>query len=82
MKGEIWKVLFAALKYEEQYAFQKVAIELHKQPKKTKKEHIRLVISSIRVGVVTKTDDEIYVLNTVKTYIWGSQSTTTMTSII
>ena len=75
-------MLFAALKYEEQYAFQKVAIELHKQPKKTKKEHIRLVISSIRVGVVTKTDDEIYVLNTIKTYIWGSQSTTTMTSII
>ena len=31
-----------------------------------KKEHIRLVISSIRVGVVAKTADEIYVLRTIK----------------
>ena len=29
---------------------------------------MRLVISSIRVGVVAKTDDEIYVLNTIKIY--------------
>ena len=32
------------------------------------KQHLRLVISSIRVGVVVKTDDEIYVLSTIKIY--------------
>ena len=43
-----------------------IPIKLHKQPKKhTKKEHTRLVISTIRVGVVTKTIDEIYVLSTI-----------------
>ena len=46
--------------YEGKSAFQTIAIELYKQPKlKTKKEHIRLVIS-IGVDVVAKTDDEIY----------------------
>ena len=32
------------------------------------KEHLRLVISSVRVGVLVKTDDEIYVLSTIKIY--------------
>ena len=32
------------------------------------KERIRLVISSIRVGVVAKTDDEVYVSSTIKMY--------------
>ena len=31
-----------------------------------KREHLRLVISSIGVGVVAKTDDEVYVLSTIK----------------
>ena len=33
-----------------------------------KREHLRLVISSIGVGVVAKTDDEVYVLSTIKIY--------------
>ena len=32
------------------------------------KEHLRLVISSIRVGVLAKTYDEIYILSTIKIY--------------
>ena len=40
--------------------------------KQTEKERLRLVISSIRVGVVAKTDDEIYVLNTMKMYSYFS----------
>ena len=44
-------------------------IELYKQPKtKTKKEHIRLVIVSIGVDVVPKTDDEMYVISIIKIY--------------
>ena len=44
-------------------------IELYKQSKTaSKKEHIRLVIVSVGVDVVAKTDDRIYVLNTIKTY--------------
>ena len=46
-------------------AFQTLAIELQKQ---TKKENIMLVISSIRISVVAKTDDEIYVLSIMKIY--------------
>ena len=38
------------------------------QIKTNKKQHIRWVISSIRVGAITKTDDEIYVLSTIKIY--------------
>ena len=40
--------------------------------RKKKKEHIRLVISSIRVGVVAKTADEIYVLRTIKVWSYFS----------
>ena len=41
-------------------------IKLRKQPKKhTEKEHTRLLRSSIRVEVVAKTIDEIYVLSTI-----------------
>ena len=36
------------------------------------KERIRLVISSIRVGVVAKTDDEVYVSSTIKMYSYFS----------
>ena len=36
--------------------------------KKKRKEHLRLVLNSIRVGAVVKTDDEIYVLGTIKIY--------------
>ena len=42
---------------------------LYKQPKKqTEKERLRIVISSIRVGVVSKTDDEVYVSSTIKMF--------------
>ena len=44
------------------------AIELNKQPKRTEKEHIRLVIVSIGVDVVSKTDDKIYVLIIIEIY--------------
>ena len=62
-------MLFAALKDENEgkFSFQTITIELYKQPKRNKqKEHLRLVISSVRVGVVPKTDDEVYVLSTIK----------------
>ena len=36
--------------------FQKIAIELYKQPKKTKK-HLKLIINTLRVDEVAKTDD-------------------------
>ena len=54
--------------------FQTIAIELYKQPKKYNEEkgHVRLVIGSIDVGVVAKTDEEIYVLSTVKIYCYFS----------
>ena len=55
--------------YEEKSAFQTFAIELYKQPKtKIKKEYMKLVLLSIDVDVVAKTDDEIYVLNIIKIY--------------
>ena len=42
---------------------------LYKQPKKqTEKERLRLVISSTKVGVVSKTDDEVYVSSTIKMF--------------
>ena len=75
------KVLFTALKYKKsshgdikgKSAFQTIAIELHKQPKGTNRNHFsRLVISSIRVGVVAKTDDEVYVSSTIKMYSYFS----------
>ena len=53
--------------------FQAIAIELYKQPKETiTKECLRLVISSINVGVVTETDDELYVSSTIKMYSYFS----------
>ena len=45
---------------------------IHSQKKQTEKEHLRLVISSIRVGVVAKTDDEVYVSSTIKMYSYFS----------
>ena len=55
------KVLFAALKDKKsshddnkrKSAFQTIAIELSKQTSKEKKGHLRLVIKSFRVGVVS-----------------------------
>ena len=40
--------------------------------KKKLKEHLKLVLSSIRVGVVAKTDDEIYILSTVEIHSYFS----------
>ena len=48
--------------------FQTTAIELYKQPKETQNFFSRLVISSIRLGVVDKTDDEVYTSSTIKMY--------------
>ena len=56
-------------------AFQTIAIEWYKVPKKKKraeKQRLLLVISSIRVSVVVKTDDEVYVLSIMKMYSYFS----------
>ena len=56
-------------RYEGKSKFQTFTTELYKQRKrKTKKEHIRLVIFSIGTDVVGKTDDEVYVLSIIKIY--------------
>ena len=53
--------------------FQTVPIELYKQPKETNINYFsRLVIISIRVGVVAQTDDEVYVSITIKMYSYLS----------
>ena len=52
--------------------FKQLRLNYIKNKKKTEKEHLRLVLSPIRVGVVVKTDNEIYVLNTVKIYSYFS----------
>ena len=52
---------------KEKSAFQTTAIELYKQPKETNRIYFsRLVISSIMVGMVAKTDDEVYVSAIIK----------------
>ena len=75
------KVLFAALKdqkishddNEGKSTFQIIAIELYEQPKKqARKDPLRLAISSTGVGVVAKSDDEVYILNTMKVYSYFS----------
>ena len=45
---------------------------INSQKKQTEKERVRLVISSIRVVVVAKTDDKVYVLTTVKMHSYFS----------
>ena len=51
------KSLIAALKDKKQ-----------NQKAKTKTEHIKIIIVSIGVDIVAKTDDEIYALHIIKTY--------------
>ena len=69
------RVLFTALKYKkaltailkENLHFKQLWLNyINSQKKQTEKEHLRLVISSIRVAVVAKTDDEVYVSSTIK----------------
>ena len=43
-----------------------------KTQKQTKKEHLTLVVSSVRAGVIAKTYDKIYVLSTIKIYSYFS----------
>ena len=45
---------------------------INSQKKQTEKERVRLVISCIRVGVVAKTDDKVYVSTTIKMYSYFS----------
>ena len=63
-------MLFTTLKYKkaltailkENLRFKQLRLNyINSQKKQTEKERLRLVISSIRVGVVAKTDDEVYV---------------------
>ena len=47
--------------------FQTIVIELYKQPKETNRNYFsRLLISSIKVSVVDKTNDGVYVSSTFK----------------
>ena len=66
-------MLFTALKYKkaltailkEKLRFKQLRLNyINSQKKQTEKERLRLVISSIRVGVVAKTDDDFYVSST------------------
>ena len=77
------KVLFTVLKYKkapteilkENVRFKQLRLNyINSQKKQTGKERLRLVISSIsiRVGVVAKTDDEVYVSSTIKLYSYFS----------
>ena len=53
--------------------FQTIAIELYKQSKETNRNYFsKLVISSISIGVVTKTDDKVYILSTIKMHSYFS----------
>ena len=63
-------MLFATLKYKksltailkENLSFKQLRLNyINNKKKQTEKERLRLVINSIRVGVVAKTDDEVYV---------------------
>ena len=50
--------------------FKQLQLNYIKQPPKTKKEHMKLVIVSIGVDAVAKIDDEVYVLIIIKTYCY------------
>ena len=72
------KVLFTALKYKKALTailkknlrFKQLRLNyINSQKKQTEKKRLRLVISSIRVGVVAKADDEVYISSTIKMYI-------------
>ena len=63
-------MLFTALKYKkalteilkENLRFKQLRLNyINNQKKQTEKERLRLIISSISVAVVAKTDDEVYV---------------------
>ena len=71
------KVLFTELKYKKALTailkgnlrFKQLRLNcIDSQKKQIEKERLTLVISSIRVGVVAKTDDEVYVSSTIKMY--------------
>ena len=47
-------------------------IQSAKKKKRAEKQRLLLVISSIRVSVVVKTDDEVYVLSIMKMYSYFS----------
>ena len=64
------QVLFATLEYKksltatikENLRFKQLRLNyINKQKHQTEKEHLTLVKSSVRVGVVNKSDDEVYV---------------------
>ena len=80
-------MLFTTLKYKkaltailkENLRFKQLRLNyINSQKKQTEKERLRLVISSVRVGVVAKTDDEVYVSSTIKMYSYFSFVLSTM----
>ena len=73
-------VLFAELKDKESsltiikvnLRFRQLRLNYINNWKKAKEEHLRLVTTAIRVGVIAKTDDEVYVLSIMKIYSYFS----------
>ena len=64
---------------KEKSAFQTIAIQLYKQPKETNRNSFStLVISSVRVDVVAKTDDEVYASCTIKMHSYFSFACSTV----
>ena len=57
---------------KENLRFKQLQLNYINNHKTYKKEQLRLVISSIIVGKVAKTDDEIYVLSSIKRYSYFS----------
>ena len=73
-------VLFAELKDKESsltiikvnLRFRQLRLNYINNWKKAKEEHLRLVTTAIRVGVIAKADDEVYVLSIMKIYSYFS----------
>ena len=63
-------------RYEDKSAFQTIVIELYKQTKTYK-----IVIVSIEIDAVAKTDDEVYVLRIIKIYSYFSFACLSKTAI-
>ena len=57
---------------KENMRFKQLQLNCINSQNKQKKEHLRLLIISVRVAVVAKTDDEIYVLSTIEIYVYFS----------
>ena len=57
---------------KENLHFKQLQLKKTNKQNKKNKQHVRLVISSIREVVAVKTDDEVYILGTIKIYSYFS----------